>query len=426
MKRHLTRKSTSHFFSNFYLVAFYLYRSKTFLSLFLIFVYHVSTSQNWIQIQNFPASKRDDGVAVTVNNKAYFGTGLQEGWTATIDFYELDIPTLAWKKIPDMPHSTERQYACAFPGKNCFYIFGGDGIGGALNNLYKYDIASSSWIQMNSKPGNGLRGASCMAFGDSIIFVGGSSNTSINNEVWLYVLSSNTWTKRNNFSYGGRWRACASVLNNKGYFMFGLDSNNIYRKEIFKYNLVADTWMPMSDFPSTIGRTYSSLVTASQQLVLFGGTDSLKNYFNDTWYYNDVTNKWIKDQTMPSFGRKGGMCASDGLHIYYSCGINKLDQRLNETWMTDIPLSLENEKQNVSFQIYPNPAFNEINLIFSDAPLDNFSYRVLSTNGFEVVSFQKINQSPTKINLSQLNSGIYFLEIKNEKGFIEIRKLIKE
>ena len=48
------------------------------------------SAQLWIQLPDFPGLKRDDGVAVVVNNKAYFGTGLIE-WSSTIDFHVLDF-----------------------------------------------------------------------------------------------------------------------------------------------------------------------------------------------------------------------------------------------------------------------------------------------------------------------------------------------
>jgi N-acetylneuraminic acid mutarotase len=386
-------------------------------------------SQNWIQLSNFPGSKRDDGVAVYLNNKTYFGTGLQEGWSTTSDFYELDTKSLSWKTIPQMPVGGERQYACVFAYKNAFYVFGGDGNGGALNTLFKFNPNNNSWIQMNSKPGNGLSGASCIAFGDSIIIVGGRNNTAqpTNNEVWLYTISNNTWTRRGNCPFGGRWRGSATVLNNKGYFMFGLDLNDAYRKELLKYDLQTDTWSFVNNFPQQNGRSYSAMLTASQQLVVFGGKDSLNNYYNDTWYYNDVTNVWIQDNPLPSFARKGGMCCSDGLNIYYSCGINKSDTRLNETWMTDIPLNINSEKiKTSSFKIFPNPARSAIYLIINHAQFTKFTYRILNTSGIEIAAITKIESAETEIDLSNFSSGIYFLEIKNENGLIEIQKVIKE
>lgn len=385
-------------------------------------------SQNWIQLSNFPGSKRDDGVAVYLNNKCYFGTGLQEGWSLTSDFYELNTKSLTWKAITQMPNGAERQYACAFSDKNAFYVFGGDRNGVALNSLFKYNTTNNSWIQMSSKPGNGLSGASCMAFGDSIIIVGGRNNSSqpTSNEVWLYTISNNTWTKRSNCPFGGRWRGSASVLNNKGYFMFGLDSNDAYRKELLRYNLQTDTWSIINFFPQQNGRSYASMVNASQQLVVFGGKDSLNNYYNDNWYYNDVTNVWIQDNPLPSFARKGGMCCSDGINIYYSCGINKSDTRLNETWMTDIPLGLNSKIVfSASFKIFPNPILTNIHLIINPTPFINFTYRILNTNGLVVVASSKVETPETEIDLSNLSAGIYFLEIENQNGLVEVRKFIK-
>src|SRR5687767_15144682 len=95
-------------------------------------------AQAWLQVPDFPSSKRDDGVGVAVNGKAYFGTGLQEDYSATRDFFVLDPLSATWSTIAAMPANSQRQYACAFSGPNCFYVFGGDA-NGALNDCFKYD-----------------------------------------------------------------------------------------------------------------------------------------------------------------------------------------------------------------------------------------------------------------------------------------------
>ncbi len=402
--------------------------AKLFALVLMVCFHNLVLAQNWIQLSNFPGSKRDDGVAVCVNNKCYFGTGLQEGWSATIDFFELDLPTLSWKSIPDMPHTTERQYACAFAGPNSFYVFGGDGIGGALSTLYRYDVAARTWSLMASKPGQGLSGAACMVFGDSVVFVGGRNNLvhNTNNEVWLYQISNNTWHQKSDFPYGGRWRGCASVLHNKGYFMFGLDSNDAYRKELYRYQLSNDTWNKVGDFPSGIGRTYSSMVTGSEQLVLFAGQDTMRNYYKDIWYYNDINNVWVKDQNLPSFGRKGGLCASNGRNLYYSCGINSADQRLNETWMTDIPLGLKSQKKSdFDFEVFPNPCENSFFIQALPEHSKPATYRLLNTNGLELVASKLIDNVPTWIDIRFLETGLYMLELKIEGGSSVVKKIIK-
>lgn len=94
------------------------------ISLLLLLTSH-GFCQVWSRLPDFPSTRRDDGVAVVVGNKAYFGTGLQEDWYATNDFYELDLSLNTWRSLPQMPSYTQRQYACAFAGNNCFYVFGG-------------------------------------------------------------------------------------------------------------------------------------------------------------------------------------------------------------------------------------------------------------------------------------------------------------
>ncbi|MDP1802064.1 MAG: hypothetical protein Q8L81_11970 [Bacteroidota bacterium] len=50
------------------------------LVLSFIFLSNVLLSQTWLQLPDFPNTERDDGVAVHISNKAYFGTGLLTGF----------------------------------------------------------------------------------------------------------------------------------------------------------------------------------------------------------------------------------------------------------------------------------------------------------------------------------------------------------
>ena len=125
--------------------------------------------QQWSRLSDFPGSKRDDGAAAVLNGRAYFGTGLQEGWTSTSDWYSFDLYTLAWKKLPDMPPSTGRQYACGFSALNSIFIFGGDAYGGR-NDMFRYDPVEEKWQGCAAKPGAGVMAAASMTFGDKVFF----------------------------------------------------------------------------------------------------------------------------------------------------------------------------------------------------------------------------------------------------------------
>ena len=158
-------------------------------------------SQGWIRIPDFPNDARDDGIAVSVNGKAYFGLGLKVGWILGGDFYALDVSNNSWSAIANIPAGAERQYCSAFAGPGCFFVFGGDAPNGALNDLYKYDIATNTWSVMTSKPGNGLKGASCLVFSNKIIIMGGITITEgpVSDEVWEYTISTDTWLQKTIF-----------------------------------------------------------------------------------------------------------------------------------------------------------------------------------------------------------------------------------
>ena len=70
-------------------------------------------------------------------------------------------------------------------------------------------------------------------------------------------------------------------------------------------------------------------------------------------------------------------------------------------------------EENPSFSIYPNPASNQLavyskQLTVSTCTITDLTGRILFT--------ETISSSETKIDISSLQSGIYFIEVKNANG----------
>lgn len=389
----------------------------TFLFLLPFSVY----SQVWVKLDDFPGSKRDDGVAVVVNNKAYFGTGLQE-WNATIDFRELDLNNYSWSTIPDMPHTTERQYACAFPGPNCFYVFGGSGVGGVLSNMYRYDIAQQTWSMAASKPSGGITGACSMSFGDKVIVCGGRFQGGItNDEVWEYTISTDTWTQKNTPAFGGRWRASAAVFNGKGYLTFGRDSLDAFHKEMFCYDPTNDSWTQVSDFPGS-GRVYAAMHGGTHRIVVFGGQDTTGLYYGDTWFYTPP-NTWEPGPTIPAAARRGGMSCINVNDLFYTCGLLAGDQRNTETWKFDAPVGIREENAENGFSVSPNPCSETLNLVFNlnAAPKTVTLYSIC---GNEIKRESIGEKSLLSLDVSMLPRGIYILQVEEGKSR-STKKIIK-
>ncbi|WP_089355831.1 sulfatase-like hydrolase/transferase [Ekhidna lutea] len=94
-------------------------------------------------------------------------------------------------------------------------------------------------------------------------------------------------------------------------------------------------------------------------------------------------------------------------------------KRCNES-VTSLDYEIE---QNIS--IYPNPFEKEINVSFPENKLKEFELRISNAIGKIVFIENKAeNMDNLKIDLSNLNQGLYFLEIRHQNG-LKLIKLIK-
>lgn len=118
---------------------------------------------------------------------------------------------------------------------------------------------------------------------------------------------------------------------------------------------------------------------------------------------------------------------------------DKNNNIINDPWPTPFPSSgfdldavgvinqaavgIKEFEQNTSFKVYPNPFNSKFRI--QNSELDGLTIaKVLNILGNELFSFE-LQSENTEIDLSRLNSGIYFLTIESEKG-TSIAKLVKE
>ena len=103
---------------------------------------------------------------------------------------------------------------------------------------------------------------------------------------------------------------------------------------------------------------------------------------------------------------------------FYGAGLALDDIRVFNTLTGDV-LSNTN-KQLESFTIYPNPVNNVINF---NTNIEFTSLEIININGQKLMEYSK-NPITNSIDVSQLNKGIYFLNIVNGKTSVT-KKFIK-
>jgi N-acetylneuraminic acid mutarotase len=106
-------------------------------------------SNSWLAKAAFPGGARYGGVAFSIGNYAYYGTGTDEN-VLTNDFYRYNPATNSWSVIAAFP-SSGRFACCSFTLASRGYIlYGTDG--GYKDELWEYNPLINYWTQKASYP----------------------------------------------------------------------------------------------------------------------------------------------------------------------------------------------------------------------------------------------------------------------------------
>jgi hypothetical protein len=87
------------------------------------------------------------------------------------------------------------------------------------------------------------------------------------------------------------------------------------------------------------------------------------------------------------------------------------------------PVSTKDQKNNLDILIYPNPSKGVLSIVANEMVYGNTNLKLMNSQGKVLVNKNVIFQKSTELNLTSLENGIYFLELKNGNSKIT-KKLI--
>jgi hypothetical protein len=103
--------------------------------------------------------------------------------------------------------------------------------------------------------------------------------------------------------------------------------------------------------------------------------------------------------------------------------VKRFNEKIYFSVVDDNPLKLTELHTNASFRFYPNPTENEITV---ETQAIIRSIRIYSVAGEQIFLKQALgDQSSDRVDVRQLNSGIYFLQVETSQG-METKKFIKK
>lgn len=381
--------------------------------LLLVFIFCQCVSnlhaQFWQQLPDFPGNPRDDAAGFSVQDKHYCGTGRDDGFNCTRNFYRFNGTTQNWEIATPLPDGENRQYATGFAHNGFGYILCGDNCSGNfLNSFWRFDPSNEQWSTLPALPTSGRAGCVHFVIGDSLYLIGGQNSSGILNEVWRYSINTQEWQQKNNLPIPGIWRGLAFSHENFGYISAGKATSSTWNSATWKYDPVSDQW---TTFPNlNFGeRTYVGTVQKDAFLYVFGGlnpSDQTSTSFEKV----DLT--LFSSQSLPNFTgnpRKGALCFSHEGEFYVTTGISG-ETRLKETWkIENVMISIPLDENRIS--VYPIPAIHDLFIEIDPSCLGEFIYICDQLGKISVI--HRIQSLKDQIHIGDLIPGRYQLIYQN-------------
>jgi hypothetical protein len=180
---------------------------------------------------------------------------------------------------------------------NVVILFGGGSVSeGRKADTWVYNLTSNTWTNMNpqgNKPdAMSQYGMIYDAVHELTVIFGGFDSNEFKSDTWVYNLGANMWTDMNpqgsvpvaRSSFGMVYDAVHEVA-----VLFGGSSDSGMRDDTWMYNLTSNTWTdtnPQGSKPSARWATGMVYDTAQEVAILFGGNSGSPLATDDTWAYN--------------------------------------------------------------------------------------------------------------------------------------------
>lgn len=384
-----------------------------FMRLLLVFIFCQSVfnlnAQFWQQLPDFPGNPRDDAAGFSIQDKHYCGTGRDDGFNCTRNFFRFNATLQQWENTTPLPDGENRQYATGFAHNGLGYILCGDNCSGNFfSSSWRFDPSNEQWSSLPSLPAAGRAGCVHFIIGDSLYLIGGQNASGILNEVWRYSINTQEWQQKNNLPIPGIWRGLAFSKDNFGYIAAGKASSSTWNSETWKYDPVLDQWtaFPTLNFGE---RTYVGTVQKDAFLYVFGG---LNPSDQTSTSFEKVDLMLFSSQSLPDFTgnpRKGALCFSHEGEFYVTTGISG-ETRLKETWKIE-NVMISNPIATNPINVYPIPAIHDLYIEIDPSCIGEFIY-ICDQIG-KISAIHRIQSLKDQIHIGDLHPGKYQLIYQN-------------
>lgn len=362
-------------------------------------------AQDWQNGTSFPDNSRDDGVAFSINNVGYFGTGRDNDFKDYNDWWKYENGI--WTEVSPLP-GIERQYCSSFVIDGIGYLIGGRSkFGKPLNELWQYNPSTDTWTQKADVPNSGRYSAIGFSINDYGFFGTGTNSDSCFADFWKYNPQTDIWTEVAPFPRK-QFESVEFIIGGDGFVGLGIDLDLNYFNEFWKYHFASDEWIAIASLP-TDGRKHSKAEACGTKALVVGGQTESK-FVSECWQYNSVENSWGKISSLPSTPIRGMASFRINNEVYFVNGLDSSQTRSNKIWK----YKLENEELENPIIIYPNPTSEFVNIDFSRITPSTSQLTIFDFAGKLIFTQQQSNNF-MQVDISIFPQGVYFFVFETEE-----------
>lgn len=211
---------------------------------------------------------------------------------------------------------------------------------------------------------------------------------------------------------------------------YAYDNEEIIQEDTYEWNIITSSWDPIRKATTLTDGTAITIlyeVYKDGQWVNEGRetqTLDANRYVVETVeeYWDQFTNSWIlQTRTMLTNNDQGWV--EEMTTEFWEDGTWYMSARLLFTYYTGA-LSIAQSEEFAALRIYPNPA-KEYFTISNNEVIKNGTIKVYNITGQEVLSQTISGSSLNRVNISQLSSGMYTVQINDGKTR-KVKKLVKQ
>lgn len=385
---------------------------KFFILLSIMFIQGIVLGQTynyWVKKNDFTGLKRERAVAFTVDNYAYVGTGVDTAEQVKNDLWKYDPFLDSWTQVASLP-GVARRNAVAFSIGSKGYIGTGFShaeslLGTELSDFWEYDPTSNQWTQKANYPSTAVYFATGFAVeGKGYICGGKRGPNNYTSALYEYNPMNDSWTARASFPGGVRYQLSSFVIENSAYVGLGTDQD-MYRNDIWEYKPSQDQWTQKADLPASERAASHTFGIGFRGFVCMGTNGG---YLDDLWEYNPYDNSWSVRATYGGSKRKGGIAFTLLGHGFV--GLGKGNSGKKQSMYEYIPGAWVGTKElnDLSYELYPNPATTSLNIQHSSNDIDQIS--IVDLTGKVLIQ----SEFTSSIDVSMLSAGSYFVVAENK------------